>query len=139
MSAAPVSAAMSAPEFQLACNSLAHMAFDLKDLVNVVAAIRNPGPFQVHKFYPHTGVLLIAAKSKKVVRLTCRSKDILDEFNDISDSCLSNISLMIRSSVITIKGDQQLVYEAYSYVGQVFGAASRVLHDCQFSNSFSLL
>ncbi|KAK3997997.1 hypothetical protein QBC44DRAFT_228855 [Cladorrhinum sp. PSN332] len=41
-------------------------------------------------------------------------QDILDEFNDISDSCLSNISVMIRSSVVTDQGQQQLVYEAYS-------------------------
>ncbi|KAK4223126.1 hypothetical protein QBC38DRAFT_373810, partial [Podospora fimiseda] len=40
--------------------------------------------------------------------------DILDEFNDISDSCLSNISVMIRSEVVTDQGQQQLVYEAYS-------------------------
>ncbi|KAK4196007.1 hypothetical protein QBC40DRAFT_314715, partial [Triangularia verruculosa] len=40
--------------------------------------------------------------------------DILDEFNDISDSCLSNISVMIRSSVVTDQADQQLIYEAYS-------------------------
>lgn len=77
---------MTASEITVACNSLARMAFDLKDLVNVVALKRNPGPFQ----------------------------DILDEFNDISDSCLSNISVMIRSSVITEQRDQQLVYESYS-------------------------
>jgi hypothetical protein len=47
MAAAPARAAMSASDIQLACNSLAHMAFDLKDLVNVVATMRNPGPFQV--------------------------------------------------------------------------------------------
>ncbi|KAJ4291325.1 hypothetical protein N0V88_006329 [Collariella sp. IMI 366227] len=40
--------------------------------------------------------------------------DILDEFSDISDSCLSNISVMIRSSVVTEQNDQQLIYEAYS-------------------------
>lgn len=40
----------------------------------------------------------------------------MDEFNDISDSCLSNISVMIRSSVVTDQGNQQLVYEAYSNV-----------------------
>lgn len=44
----PASAAMSPPEMTVACNSLARMAFDLKDLVNVVARNRNPGPFQVH-------------------------------------------------------------------------------------------
>ncbi len=43
-------------------------------------------------------------------------QDILDEFSDISDSCLSNISVMIRSPVITELNDQQLVYEAYSNV-----------------------
>jgi hypothetical protein len=48
--------------------------------------------------------------------LTPTSQDILDEFNDISDSCLSNISVMVRSSVVTDQGEQQLVYEAYSYV-----------------------
>jgi len=51
--------------------------------------------------------------------LTCGGygrKDILDEFSDISDSCLSNISVMIRSKVITDQGNQQLVYESYSYV-----------------------
>lgn len=47
MSVTPVSAAMAAHEIGLACNSLARMAFDLKDLVNVVATLRNPGPFQV--------------------------------------------------------------------------------------------
>ncbi|KAK4160873.1 hypothetical protein QBC43DRAFT_324781 [Cladorrhinum sp. PSN259] len=83
---APAQGAMTASEITFACNSLARMAFDLKDLVNVVAIKRNPGPFQ----------------------------DILDEFNDISDSCLSNISVMIRSSVVTDQGDQQLIYEAYS-------------------------
>ncbi|KAK3385700.1 hypothetical protein B0H63DRAFT_523023 [Podospora didyma] len=77
---------MSASDISLACNSLARMAFDLKDLVNTVATKRNPGPFQ----------------------------DILDEFNDISDSCLSNISVMIRSAVVTTPADQQLIYEAYS-------------------------
>jgi hypothetical protein len=40
-------AAMSPPEITLACNGLARSAFDLKDLVNVVALKRNPGPFQV--------------------------------------------------------------------------------------------
>lgn len=40
-------AAMSPTEIELACNGLARMAFDLKDLVNTVAAKRNPGPFQV--------------------------------------------------------------------------------------------
>lgn len=79
-------AALSAPEISLACNSLARMSFDLKDLVNLVALKRNPGPFQ----------------------------DILDEFSDISESCLSNISVLIRSSVVTEQADQQLVYEAYS-------------------------
>ncbi|KAK3689379.1 hypothetical protein B0T22DRAFT_490838 [Podospora appendiculata] len=82
----PSIAAMSPPEIEQACNSLARMAFDLKDLVNTVATTRNPGPFQ----------------------------DILDEFGDISDSCLSNISVMIRSSVMTNQQDQQLIYEAYS-------------------------
>lgn len=82
----PAAATMSAPEITLACNSLARMAFDLKDLVNTVAAMRNPGPFQ----------------------------DILDEFSDISDSCLSNISVMVRSAVVTNANDQQLIYEAYS-------------------------
>ncbi|KAK4664005.1 LOW QUALITY PROTEIN: uncharacterized protein QC763_500900 [Podospora pseudopauciseta] len=86
MAVAPASAAMSPTEIAVACHSLARMAFDLKDLVNVVAQKRNPGPFQ----------------------------DILDEFNDISDSCLSNISVMIRSSVVTDQADQQLIYEAYS-------------------------
>ena len=43
----PAGAAMSPPEITVACNSLARMAFDLKDLVNVVALRRNPGPFQV--------------------------------------------------------------------------------------------
>ena len=47
MSVTPVSAAMAAHEIGLACNSLARMAFDLKDLINVVATLRNPGPFQV--------------------------------------------------------------------------------------------
>ncbi|KAM7213427.1 hypothetical protein V8F06_011165 [Rhypophila decipiens] len=79
-------AAMSPTEIEQACNGLARMAFDLKDLVNTVAAKRNPGPFQ----------------------------DILDEFSDISDSCLSNISVMVRSSIVTEQGDQQLIYEAYS-------------------------
>ncbi|KAK3317606.1 hypothetical protein B0T19DRAFT_294786 [Cercophora scortea] len=82
----PSMAAMSPPQIEQACNSLARMAFDLKDLVNTVATTRNPGPFQ----------------------------DILDEFSDISDSCLSNISVMIRSSVVTNQPDQQLIYEAYS-------------------------
>ncbi|KAK4223127.1 hypothetical protein QBC38DRAFT_488389 [Podospora fimiseda] len=45
----PVSGAMTASEITFACNSLARMAFDLKDLVNVVAVKRNPGPFQVNK------------------------------------------------------------------------------------------
>ncbi|KAK4155657.1 hypothetical protein C8A00DRAFT_13304, partial [Chaetomidium leptoderma] len=40
--------------------------------------------------------------------------DILDEFGDISDSCLSNISVMIRSSVVTEQSEHQLIYEAYS-------------------------
>ncbi len=40
-------AAMSPPEITLACNGLARMSFDLKDLVNLVALKRNPGPFQV--------------------------------------------------------------------------------------------
>ncbi|KAL2134917.1 hypothetical protein VTI74DRAFT_10409 [Chaetomium olivicolor] len=82
----PVAAAMSPSEITLTCNGLARMAFDLKDLVNVVATKRNPGPFQ----------------------------DILDEFSDISDSCLSNISVMIRSSIVTDQHDQQLIYESYS-------------------------
>ncbi|GAB1317884.1 hypothetical protein MFIFM68171_08094 [Madurella fahalii] len=86
VSVTPANAAMSPPEITVACNSLARMAFDLKDLINVVALKRNPGPFQ----------------------------DILDEFNDISDSCLSNISVMIRSSIVTDQSDQQLIYEAYS-------------------------
>ena len=43
-------------------------------------------------------------------------QDILDEFTDISDSCLSNISVMIRSSVVSDQADQQLIYEAYSNV-----------------------
>ena len=43
----PAGAAMSPNEMTLACNSLARMAFDLKDLVGVVALRRNPGPFQV--------------------------------------------------------------------------------------------
>lgn len=42
-----VGAAMSPPEITLACNGLARMSFDLKDLVNLVALKRNPGPFQV--------------------------------------------------------------------------------------------
>jgi hypothetical protein len=44
------------------------------------------------------------------------AQDILDEFSDISDSCLSNISVLIRSSVLSEQSDQQLVYEAYSNV-----------------------
>jgi hypothetical protein len=40
-------AAMSPPDISLACNGLARMSFDLKDLVNLVALKRNPGPFQV--------------------------------------------------------------------------------------------
>lgn len=48
VSVTPASAAMSPPEITVACNSLARMAFDLKDLVNVVALKMNPGPFQVH-------------------------------------------------------------------------------------------
>lgn len=47
MAVAPASAAMSPTEIAVACHSLARMAFDLKDLVNVVAQKRNPGPFQV--------------------------------------------------------------------------------------------
>ena len=42
-----VGAAMSPPEITLACNGLARMSFDLKDLVNLVVLKRNPGPFQV--------------------------------------------------------------------------------------------
>jgi hypothetical protein len=45
-----VGAAMSPPELTLACNGLARMSFDLKDLVNLVALKRNPGPFQVGNF-----------------------------------------------------------------------------------------
>lgn len=48
-SVSPVTAAMSPTEIELACNGLARMAFDLKDLVNTVAAKRNPGPFQVRR------------------------------------------------------------------------------------------
>lgn len=48
----PARAAMSAPEITLSCNGLARMAFDLKDLVNVVAQKRNPGPFQVAPTLP---------------------------------------------------------------------------------------
>ncbi len=40
---------MQPSEIEVACNSLARMAFDLKDLVNVVTAQRNPGPFQVRR------------------------------------------------------------------------------------------
>lgn len=47
-------AAMSPTEIELACNGLARMAFDLKDLVNTVAAKRNPGPFQVRCYLPKT-------------------------------------------------------------------------------------
>lgn len=43
----PLMAAMSPNEVELACNGLARMAFDLKDLVNTVVSHRNPGPFQV--------------------------------------------------------------------------------------------
>lgn len=43
----PLMAAMSPNEIELACNGLARMAFDLKDLVNTVTAHRNSGPFQV--------------------------------------------------------------------------------------------
>jgi len=89
-STTPSAAAMTPADITLGCQSLARMAFDLKDLVNTVARTRNPGPFQ----------------------------DILDEFSDISDSCLANISVMVRSSVITNQLDQQLTYEAYSYLVQ---------------------
>ena len=46
---APSLAAMSPPEIQFACNSLARMAFDVKDLVKAVATTRNAGPFQVKR------------------------------------------------------------------------------------------
>ncbi len=57
-----VGAAMSPPEITLACNGLARMSFDLKDLVNLVALKRNPGPFQVtfkpKKVKPPVSVLI---------------------------------------------------------------------------------
>ena len=112
----PVHGAMTPSEITFACNSLARMAFDLKDLVNVVATKRNPGPFQVIKSQYLSSVYLLSVTGKRNANQPARPQDILDEFNDISESCLSNISVMIRSSVVTEQGNQQLIYEAYSNV-----------------------
>ncbi|KAF1816363.1 hypothetical protein P152DRAFT_446027 [Eremomyces bilateralis CBS 781.70] len=86
-------ATMQPLDMQNSGNSLARMAFDLKDLIATINESQNGGAMS----------------------------DVFDEFDDIFDSVLSNISLLTGTAVVTDPLDVQLVYEAYSnFVQGVF-------------------
>ncbi|GME60269.1 uncharacterized protein LTHEOB_114 [Neofusicoccum parvum] len=84
-------ATMSPANLQDTSNALARQAFDVKDLVVTISATQS----------------------------AALMKDVFDEMDDLYETVLANIQLVIGSAALTEESqDVQLVYEAYSYLVQ---------------------
>jgi hypothetical protein len=92
--------AMTPVDLENSMNALAQSAFALKDLINAIAASKNPGALQ----------------------------DVFEEFDDVFDGVMADIAIIPGTAVLSETGnDQQLVFEAYSNVSRILGSGRWVV------------